>query len=67
MCPTVQYRTVRVFLYTLSGSGGTAMDHTVCHFEIPAEEPKRAAEFYRRDDRDIPESRRDLGDLGRSS
>ena len=23
------------------------MDHTVCHFEIPAEEPKRAAEFYR--------------------
>jgi uncharacterized protein len=23
------------------------MDHTICHFEIPAEEPKRAAEFYR--------------------
>ena len=23
------------------------MDHTVCHFEIPAEEPARAAEFYR--------------------
>lgn len=23
------------------------MDHTVCHFEIPADEPKRAAEFYR--------------------
>ena len=24
------------------------MDHTVCHFEIPAEEPVRAAEFYRK-------------------
>ena len=23
------------------------MDHTVCHFEIPAEKSKRAAEFYR--------------------
>ncbi|MEO6807611.1 MAG: VOC family protein [Isosphaeraceae bacterium] len=23
------------------------MDHTICHFEIPADEPKRAAEFYR--------------------
>jgi predicted enzyme related to lactoylglutathione lyase len=23
------------------------MDHTVVHFEIPAEEPERAAEFYR--------------------
>lgn len=23
------------------------MDHTVCHFEIPADDPKRAAEFYR--------------------
>jgi predicted enzyme related to lactoylglutathione lyase len=22
------------------------MDHTICHFEIPAEEPKRAAAFY---------------------
>ena len=24
------------------------MDHTVCHFEIPADRPERAAEFYRR-------------------
>ena len=24
------------------------MDHTICHFEIPADEPKRAAEFYRK-------------------
>jgi uncharacterized protein len=23
------------------------MDHTICHFEIPADEPKRAATFYR--------------------
>ena len=23
------------------------MDHTICHFEIPAEEPERAAAFYR--------------------
>ena len=23
------------------------MDHTICHFEIPADEPKRAVEFYR--------------------
>jgi predicted enzyme related to lactoylglutathione lyase len=23
------------------------MDRTICHFEIPADEPKRAAEFYR--------------------
>ncbi len=23
------------------------MDHTICHFEIPADEPKRAAAFYR--------------------
>jgi uncharacterized protein len=23
------------------------MDHTICHFEIPAEEPKRAVEFYK--------------------
>ena len=22
------------------------MDHTICHFEIPADEPKRAAQFY---------------------
>jgi len=24
-----------------------AMDHTVVHFEIPANEPERAAKFYR--------------------
>jgi uncharacterized protein len=23
------------------------MDHTICHFEIPADEPKRVAAFYR--------------------
>ena len=23
------------------------MDHTICHFEIPADDPKRAAEFFR--------------------
>jgi predicted enzyme related to lactoylglutathione lyase len=23
------------------------MDHTICHFEIPADAPQRAAEFYR--------------------
>ncbi len=23
------------------------MDHTVCHFEIPADEPERAVKFYR--------------------
>lgn len=23
------------------------MDHTICHFEIPADEPERAATFYR--------------------
>src|SRR5215469_5373155 len=39
---------IPALLYELSDQGGTVMDHTVCHFEIPAEEPKRAAEFYRR-------------------
>src|SRR3954465_8801434 len=28
-------------------SGGCIMEHTIVHFEIPADQPERAATFYR--------------------